>query len=350
LEIRSQVELAARTTLGVGGRARYFAEVTSDAELEDALAFADREHLPVYVLGGGSNLVIGEGELRGLVISIALRGVQLRDTPEGAIVEARAGEPWDALVERTVALGLRGLECLSGIPGLVGATPIQNVGAYGQEIADTLLAVRAFDRATGRYVTIAREHAELSYRNSRFKSRERDRFVVTDVSFALERGAPGAIRYPELARTLAALERPPTLADVRDHVLALRRSKSMVWDPEDANGRSCGSFFVNPITWAEQALAIERRFAPTPMPRYAQPDGRVKLSAAWLIERSGFSRGTRAGNVGLSSRHALAIVCHDGATANEVLRFAERIRAQVEAQTGVTLEPEPVFWGSPGPS
>lgn len=344
MRFETQVPLAPLTTLGVGGNAAWFARVTTEDDVAEALAFAEARGVPAHVLGGGSNVVIPDRGLDGLVIAMGLRGVTVEDAPEGALVRAGAGEPWDELVERSIALGLRGLECLSGIPGLVGATPIQNVGAYGQEVGDTIVAVRAFDRAERRAVTIPRDDCAFGYRDSRFKSAEKGRFVVLEVSFALARGGPSEIRYPELARALEALGAPPTLADVRRAVLALRRSKSMLLDPEDENRRSCGSFFVNPVISAEQARAVARRLDADSMPSYPQPDGRVKLSAAWLIERAGFRRGYRSGNVGISSRHALALVCHDGATADELVRFAETVRATVQARSGVTLEPEPVLW------
>jgi len=291
-------------------------------------------------------VVVADGGVDGLVLAIAMRGITIRDSKEHAVVSACAGEPWDELVSRSVELGLRGLECLSGIPGLVGATPIQNVGAYGQEIADTVVEVRAFDRVEKCFVTLTKRDCLFAYRDSRFKSHQKGRFVISAVDFRLDRGVPQGIRYPELRQALDRLGREPTLADVRETVIALRRSKSMVVDRVDENSRSCGSFFVNPTVTEALAEQIERRFAPLPMPRYPQEPGWVKLSAAWLIERAGLAKGTRAGNVGISTRHALALVCHEGATATELLAFECFVRERVRERTGVVLTPEPIFWGS----
>jgi len=245
-----------------------------------------------------------------------------------------------------VERGWAGLECLSGIPGLVGATPIQNVGAYGQDVSETVTAVRALDRTTGRIATLDRAACGFAYRNSVFKSAEPDRYVVLAVTYRLTPGGPPAVRYPELARHLAARSLAvPSLADVRESVRAIRRAKSMVLEADDPNRRSCGSFFVNPIVTTEQAARVETIAADPAMPRWPQPDGRVKLAGAWLIEQAGIRRGDTEGPVGLSTRHALAVVAHEGARAADVGAFARRIRARVEARFGVRLFPEPVFWG-----
>jgi UDP-N-acetylmuramate dehydrogenase len=262
---------------------------------------------------------------------------------------AAAGEPWDDLVAFTVVRGWAGLECLSGIPGLVGATPIQNVGAYGQEVRDTLSRVRAFDRRTGQIVTLSPAQCELSYRDSVFKRRESERYIVLGVGYRLVPGGAPLVRYAELAQDLARREiRAPSLAEVRRSVLDIRRSKSMVLSADDENRRSCGSFFVNPIISSAEAERVEARAGrEAPMPRWPEPDGRVKLSAAWLVQRAGFERGHRDGPVGLSSRHTLAIVCHDGARADLVLAFARKVRERVEERFGIGLDPEPVVWGCP---
>jgi UDP-N-acetylmuramate dehydrogenase len=344
VQLESNVALAPLTTLEVGGKARSFVRVTTESELAEAFAWADARASRCWVLGGGSNVVAPDHDLDGLVVAIGLRGVSYVDAAEKCLVSAKAGEPWDALVASTVERGLAGLECLSGIPGLVGATPIQNVGAYGQEVKDTLLRLRAFDRQERRFVELDAAACDFGYRNSRFKSREPERFVVSEVTFALSRTAVPRIDYPELARALASLERTPTLAEVRTAVIALRRSKSMVLEASDPNRRSCGSFFVNPVVSAELAHAAANRLGDPGMPRFPQPDGQLKLSAAWLIEHSGFSRGFRRGNVGLSSRHTLALVCHEGASARELLDFAGEVRRGVRERSGVELTPEPSIW------
>ncbi len=343
--LEEQVPLAPKSTLGVGGAARYFARVTSEAELREALAWATARALEVRVLGGGSNLVIDDAGFAGLVIEIALRGVAFETRGDAVEVSAAAGEPWDEFVGHTVARDLQGLECLSGIPGRVGATPIQNVGAYGQEVGETIVAVTAIDRELGERVVFSNEECDFGYRASRFKSRDANRYIVTEVRFRLSSDGAPALRYAELERAFAG-SAAPKLAEVREKVIALRRSKSMVLDASDPNSRSCGSFFVNPVLAARELGAFRERAAGEgAIPEFPQPDGGTKLSAGWLIEHAGFPRGTTDGNVGLSTKHALALVAHVGATSADVARFAERVRAGVLARFGVTLEPEPVFWG-----
>jgi len=341
--------LAPHCTLRIGGPARFLIEVADEATVSEAVEWAVGRGLEVRVLGGGSNLVIADEGVDGLVLKIVLRGVSTREVPGAVEVTAAAGEPWDPLVRRTVERGWAGLECLSGIPGLVGATPIQNVGAYGQEVSDTLVAVRALDRERRRVVTLGPAECGFGYRDSLFKSGAPGRYVVLAVTYRLVPGGTPDVRYADIARDLESrgLARP-SLAEVRETVLTIRRSKSMVLEAGDPNVRSCGSFFLNPIVDAAALTAIDARAAGLSMPRWPQPDGRVKLSAAWLIERAGFTRGQAEGPVGLSTRHTLAIVCHDGARARDVVAFARHVRARVEERFGVRLHPEPIFWGSPG--
>lgn len=332
--------------MGVGGPARFFVEAADEATVLDALAWARQRGLPSRVLGGGSNLLVGDEGIEGLVIRIALRGVTVEDEPQGVTITAAAGEPWDALVGQTVARGWAGFECLSGIPGLVGATPIQNVGAYGQEISETLTAVRAVDTRSGQIHTLSNRECEFTYRDSRFKSQEPERWIVLAAQYRLRPGDGPTVRYAELERYLTACGiARPSLAEVRESVVAIRRSKSMVIDAGAENSRSCGSFFTNPIVPPAEAARVEALSGDPAMPRWAQPDGRLKLAAAWLIERAGFPRGFRDGPVGLSTRHTLAVVAHEGARAQDVVGFARRIQAGVHARFGVRLTPEPVFWG-----
>lgn len=328
----------------VGGPARYFIEAQSDAEVVDALGWANARGLTVRILGGGSNVVVSDAGTAGLVIAMQTRGISVLEEGDAPLVAARAGESWDAFVAFTVSHQWQGLECLSGIPGLVGATPIQNVGAYGQEVAESIESVLVVERQSLRVQELSAKECDFSYRHSRFK-RDPERFVVLEVRYRLRRNAPPSVKYPELERHLRShgLEQP-SLLDVRAGVLAVRAAKSMLLDPNDPNGRSCGSFFVNPIVSAEQAAAIVAQMGGQPVPRWDQPDGRVKLAAAWLIEQSGFTKGTRRGAVGLSTRHALALVCHEGARAQDVLAFAREIQDAVRARFGVELSPEPVIW------
>lgn len=342
VKLQQDVPLGPRTTLGVGGPAEQLVVARDEATVIDALAWAERTRVDVYVLGGGNNLVVSDAGVRGLVLEIATTGIELADeSGDDVLVTAAAGEPWDPFVQRTVAANLAGLECLSGIPGRVGASPIQNVGAYGQEVADTITAVRVFDRHQRRIVTLAAKECAFGYRDSRFKSADPNRFVVLAVSYRLKRGGPPRIRYPELERRV----KEPSLAGVRETVLSIRREKSMVIDPADPNRRSCGSFFVNPIVDRAELAEVERRAADPNLPRYPQADGRTKLSAAWLIEHAGLHKGLREGDVGLSTKHTLALVCHDGARASDVIAFARRIRRRVQERFGVELVPEPRFWG-----
>lgn len=340
--------LAPFSTLGVGGPARHYVKVASCEALEEAASWAAERALPVLVLGGGSNLVLADEGFPGLVVHLALRGRTTEPAPDGRIdLAVAAGEPWDDLVAHAVEQGWAGLECLSGIPGLAGATPIQNVGAYGQDVSETVVHVAAYDRRERSWRRFTPAECAFGYRQSRFKGRDRDRFVVTEVVYRLQPGGAPAVRYPELARALeAAGTTAPTLAEVRDTVLRLRRRKSMVLDPADPDSRSVGSFFTNPILDAD---AFERLCAacddPEGPPRFAAGEGRVKVPAAWLIERAGLARGHGAGAAGLSRSHVLAIVNRGGARARDVVAVAREVREAVRSRFGVVLEPEPVFVG-----
>jgi UDP-N-acetylmuramate dehydrogenase len=322
LTIDEGVPLAPLTTLGLGGPAARFARVASVAELRDALADDPR----LLVIGGGSNLVVRDAGWPGLVAQLAIPGVAIA----GDIVSVGAGVVWDDLVAQMVAEGRAGIESMSGIPGLVGATPMQNVGAYGQEVSDTIVAVHAVDRA-GTAVTFAPAACGFAYRTSLFKGS--DRHVITGVDFRLPRATAGRVAYAELAKALGADVAP--LATIRDTVIALRRGKGMVVDAADPESRSAGSFFTNPIV--DASLAVPGA------PQWVQPDGRVKLSAGWLIERAGFQKGYTVGRVGISRKHALALVNRGGATAAELLALAAEIVDGVEARLGIRLTPEPVI-------
>ena len=343
--VRERVALAPYTTLGVGGPARWFVEAPDEATLRDALAWSRARGVALRMLGGGSNVVVADAGVEALVVRVGLRGVTTREAGRVVDITAAAGEPWDDLVALAVARGWAGLECLSGIPGLVGATPMQNVGAYGQEVSDTVVAVRALDTTTGEALTLSPAECGFAYRDSAFKSRELGRYVVLAVTYRLRPGAAPTLGYADVERAVAARGlTAPTLADVRASVLAIRRTKSMVLDPGDPNRRSCGSFFTNPIVTAADAEQVVRRAGEATMPRWPQADGGVKLSAAWLIERAGYRRGQREGAVGLSTAHALAVVAHDGARAADVLGFARRLQASVAERFGVRLALEPAVW------
>jgi UDP-N-acetylmuramate dehydrogenase len=345
--VRGGVALAELTTLRLGGPARRLVETVTAEEAIEAVAAADAAGEPVLVLGGGSNLVIADAGFPGTVVRLLTRGVSLDGA--GRLTVA-AGEPWDELVTRVVSEGLAGIEALSGIPGSTGATPIQNVGAYGQQVSDTVVGVRAYDRRAGEVVELTGAQCAFSYRSSVF--RHCDRHLLLEVTYALERSAQASpIRYPELARTLGLKtgDRPP-LAEVRAAVLGLRRAKGMVIDPDDPDSVSAGSFFTNPILPPEhfaelQRRAVERLGDGALPPGWPEADGQVKTSAAWLIERAGVHRGSASGSVGISSKHTLALVNRGGATTSELLDLAREVRERVRTAFGVTLAPEPTLVG-----
>jgi UDP-N-acetylmuramate dehydrogenase len=327
------------TTLRLGGPAAAYAEATTRAELYDAVADADAARQPVLVLGGGSNVVVADEGFPGLVLRVATRGVaDGGDMCGGAEVVVEAGEDWDTLVARAIEAEWIGVEALSGIPGTVGAVPIQNVGAYGQEVAETIAQVHVYDRVEHRTRTMAAAECGFGYRTSVFKKTP-GRYVVGAVTFQFKLGNLGApVQYAELARSLGLEIGERTQASrVRDAVVALRRAKGMVLDASDHDTWSAGSFFTNPF--------VDPSALPDGAPAYPQPNGTVKTSAAWLIERSGFARGFGTGAVRLSTKHTLALTNRGGATTDELLSLAREIRAGVQQQFGITLEPEPTLIG-----
>ena len=345
--IRHGVPLAPFTTLGLGGNAADFARARDEDELIEAIGWADDRDRPTWILGGGSNVVIADEGLDGLVVRLSNRGLEIETDGPRARLRVAAGEPWDGVVAQAVAANLSGIECLSGIPGLAGATPIQNVGAYGQEIGDVLQNVRAYDRTAKTIVELTPADCALTYRDSALR-REPDRWVVLQIELELAVGGVPEIRYAELERSLRG--GPVTPARTRENVVALRRAKSMVIEPNDPNRRSAGSFFTNPIVAADVAAEVERRararglLVQRDLPAWPVGD-RIKLAAGWLIEAAGFRKGTRRGAVGISSAHALALVHHGGGTTADLLRLAREIRDGVLDVFGVELRPEPVMLG-----
>lgn len=339
-----EVRLSELTTLHVGGPAQQYLQARDEATLVATVTEADAAGRPVLVLGGGSNLLVADSGFPGLVVQVETEGIQA--VADGGTVRATvaAGVPWDELVTWSLMQGLAGLEALSGIPGLVGASPIQNVGAYGAEVASVISGIRVLDRSTGLISELQPEQAEFGYRMSRFK-REAGRWLVLAVTFRLPRGTQSApIRYGELARTLgvAVGDRVPATA-VREAVLQLRRGKGMVVDPRDHDTWSAGSFFTNPIITPDQAAGL-----PEGVPAYPAGADRVKVSAAWLIDRAGFTKGYRLGPdapAALSSKHTLALTNRGGATAADLLELARHIQAGVRERFGITLENEPVLVG-----
>ncbi|MBQ0828745.1 UDP-N-acetylmuramate dehydrogenase [Streptomyces tagetis] len=340
--------LAPLTTLRLGGPATRLLTATTDDEVVAAVREADDSGTPLLLIGGGSNLVIGDKGFDGTALHLATRGFAL----DGTTLELAAGEVWTDAVARTVEAGLAGVECLAGIPGSAGATPVQNVGAYGQEVAGTITEVVAYDREARETVTLANADCAFSYRNSRFKA-EPDRYVVLRVRFALEDadGLSGPIRYAETARALGVApgDRVP-LAAARDVVLKLRAGKGMVLDPEDHDTWSAGSFFTNPILTEEEFAAFRARVADrlgtaAEPPAYPAGEGRTKTSAAWLIDKAGFTKGYGTGPARISGKHTLALTNRGGATTEDLLALAREVVAGVHEAFGVTLVNEPVTVG-----
>ena len=329
---QENVSLTPYTTLGIGGPARFFCSPTTIAEIQEALQQAQAQSLPVFILGGGSNLVVADAGWPGLVLHPKL-------THQNGLTVG-AGLDWNVFVDRCMAQNLAGIECLAGIPGVVGATPIQNVGAYGQEVADTIVSVTALNRQTLGLQTFSNVECRFAYRQSRFNTDELGRWLIVEVEFALHENAAPNLTYRDLIHYFGP-NASPTLAEVATTVRQIRALKGMVVDPHDPDSRSAGSFFKNPILEASQA--------PGTAPRFAQPDGRVKVPAAWLIERSGLTRGeTLSGGIGLSSKHILALVNQGGGTAQDVIEAAKKVQERVHQTWGIVLHPEPIFVGFSG--
>ena len=346
LQIEENVPLAPYTTLGVGGPARWFCRAQSEAEVEQAIAFARDRGLPLFVLGGGSNLLVSDAGFEGLVLRVALRGRQISPEPDGAaLLQAAAGEDWDPLVRFAVDRNLAGIECLAGIPGDTGGTPVQNVGAYGQEVAETIVSVRAYDLERNTFVELSHADCGFAYRRSIFNSSARGRYIVTSVRYRLRRDGDPALRYADVQRHFAG--RTPTLREVYNGVREIRSTKGMLAHQGGENGQSAGSFFKNPIVEAAviSRIATALGIAEADVPRWPAPDAHIKLPAAWLIERAGFPRGFVLGRAGISTRHTLALVNRGGATAAEICALRDAVIHGVEDRFAVSLEQEPVLLG-----
>jgi UDP-N-acetylmuramate dehydrogenase len=341
LELQENVALAPLTTFGVGGAARWFVEAGGEQELVMALDWAQQRGLRQFVLGGGSNLLVRDEGFDGLVVRMALAGVEDRG---GGVFSVAAGENWDRFVDRAVAADCAGIECMAGIPGSVGGTPVQNVGAYGQEVGNTIVEVRALDRTTGQVEILGRDACRFRYRESRFNTDEPGRFVVTGVVFGLTPGGRPQIGYADLKKRFESGGRAPSLVEVAAGVREIRRGKGMLLVEGDADTRSAGSFFKNPIVEAALLgrVAGAAGVAEDAVPHWPAGEGRIKLAAAWLLERAGFVKGFADGAVGISSRHTLALINRGGATFADVERLEGRIRAGVEGKFGVRLVREPV--------
>jgi len=346
--IRENVPLAPLTTLEVGGPARYFAEVKAEAEVMEAVEFARSRGLPMFVFGGGSNLVIADAGFAGLVLKVGIKDVAHSAASHGQVMfVAGAGYDWDTLVKESVQADCAGLECLSGIPGTVGGTPVQNVGAYGQEVSQTIREVRVFDLTSHQIETLSNEVCGFSYRSSIFNTTGRGRYVILHVSFTLEQGGKPSLRYADLEQFFAGRSKEPTLSEVREAVRDIRRRKAMLIVPGDEDSHSVGSFFKNPIVPRAIFEELSARLATRglQLPSYPSTEGFRKLPAAWLVEHAGFAKGHRKGRVGISQKHALAIINRGGASAAEVVALKDEIQARVMDAFGIKLDPEPVFVG-----
>jgi len=341
LQIRENVPLAPLTTFQIGGPARFFAEATTPAHLAEAVTFAHQNALPLFVLGGGSNLLVRDTGFDGLVLHIQIRGI----TPlSDNIFAVGAGEPWDAFVQHAIDRRFAGIECLAGIPGSVGGTPVQNVGAYGQEVSETITAVHAYDRTTHAFVEFTNPACNFRYRASRFNTDEPSRYIVHRVDFKLHPNTAPTLRYADLQRHFAA--RPnPTLAEVATAVRDIRRSKGMLIIPNDPDTRSAGSYFKNPIISTAQlpAIAAAASVSVNKVPNWPTDHGLTKLPAAWLLEHSGFIKGYGSGPAGISTRHTLALVNRQNATFADIQVLESHIIATVQAKFAITLEREPVL-------
>ncbi|KAA6465095.1 UDP-N-acetylmuramate dehydrogenase [Acidobacteria bacterium AB60] len=342
--IEENKALAPFTTFGIGGPARWYVEARTEQEIGDAAEWAQQRNVPLFVLGGGSNLLVADAGFGGLVLHVANRGIEIEPGGDEAVFRVAAGEDWNLVVQRAVAGNYAGIECLAGIPGTAGGTPVQNVGAYGQEVSTVIERVRVLDLCEGGIVDFGAGECGFGYRKSRFNTEDRGRYAVVRVDFRLRQSGAPCLRYADLQRTFAGADRP-TLMEVAEEVRRIRRSKGMLLVEGDPDCRSAGSFFKNPVVREDAVPRIAARAGEEP-PRFPGGEaGLMKIPAAWLIEKAGFRKGYGKGVAGISSRHTLALINRGGAKARDVMALAEEIRGTVEQRLGVLLEREPVLLG-----
>ncbi len=350
LSIQENVPLAPYTTLGIGGPARFLAKARNEDQILEALVFAYSQSCPVFILGGGSNIIVSDAGFPGLVLRIELPGIQNPDGENAARISAGAGVEWDAFVQHCANRRLAGIECLSGIPGTVGATPIQNVGAYGEEVSEVIVSIRVLDRNSNSITELAGPDCAFTYRSSIFNTTHQNRYVILRVDFALRPDGKPRIVYQDLQRCFAGKD--PSLVEVRESVMQIRRAKAMLLLDGDPDSKSVGSFFKNPVLTPGAVAGLQEKARShgilgisENIPCFPAPEGKEKLPAAWLIERAGFSKGYVAGHAGISSKHSLALINRGGASAREILDLMQRIQSRVQKLFGITLQPEPVFVG-----
>lgn len=363
LLLQENVPLAPVTTLGIGGPARYFVEARDDSDVLEANTWARERQLPIFVLGGGSNIVVADEGFPGVVIHIAVPGMeaspQFQSSSQENAYEVGASIKWDSFVAFAVENNLAGIECLSGIPGSVGGTPVQNVGAYGQEVSSVIRTVRVLDRVESKIRELNNDECGFSYRKSIFNTAARDRYIVLSVIFGLSPGGAASLGYVELQEYFRCVNRRPSLREVREAVRNIRRRKAMLLVPNDPDCRSVGSFFKNPIVSETQYQDLANQFPDRTVPHYPVPHSpaqtagtspQVKLAAAWLIEQAGLAKGypstsQRTSPVGLSTKHTLALINRGGATAGDVVALMKEIQVRVHNRFNIFLQPEPVFVG-----
>jgi UDP-N-acetylmuramate dehydrogenase len=347
MRIRENVPLAPLTTLQVGGPARYLAEAENQDDVREAARFAQARRLPLFVLGGGSNLLVADSGWPGLVLQIAIGGITTRTEAGAVILDVGAGLNWDDFVAHAVASRCAGVECMSGIPGSVGGTPVQNVGAYGQEVSETIESVHALDLKTDRAVTLSNQDCGFAYRTSIFNTIHRGRYIILRVSYRLQQDGAPSLKYADLQKHFTNWTTPPSLSEVREAVRQIRRSKGMLIVPGDDDCRSAGSFFKNPVLSQLQFQELRRRAESRGLqiPSYPALAAQQKVSAAWLVEHSGFSKGYALGPAKISNKHALALVNAGHASAADIVRLKDQIQSQVQQNWGILLDPEPVFVG-----
>lgn len=349
MRIEENIPLAPLTTFRIGGPARFFVEAKSTEDVRESVTWARQRNLPVFVLGGGSNLLIADSGYPGFVLKIGITGIERRSSLQNgkAVFDVGAGESWDGFVAHAVEADCAGVECLSGIPGSVGGTPVQNVGAYGQEVCEAIESVQAFDLKENQIRELCAEACGFSYRSSIFNTSERRRFVILRVTYALTPGGDPYLAYADLNRYFEGRLTSPNLVDTREAVRQIRARKGMLIIDGDPDCQSAGSFFKNPVLSAAQHDDLQQRAAAKNLsiPSYPALERNHKVSAAWLVEHSGFARGYSLGHAGVSTKHALALVNRGGASAEEILALKTHIQQRVEETWGVRLEAEPVMVG-----
>jgi UDP-N-acetylmuramate dehydrogenase len=355
MQILENVNMAPYTTLGIGGPARFLLKASSVDQVVHGLEFARTRGCPVFVLGGGSNLLVSEKGFPGLVVKIELAGIRVESGVGGSRVKVSAGVEWDSVVRHCVDMELAGIECLSGIPGTTGGAPIQNINAYGQHISEALVSVTVLDRESQNITELANPSCRFGYRSSIFNSTHQNRYVLLDIELALRRDAQPCIHYADLQQKFAGRSRSPSLSEVREAVLQIRRAKAMVLDEKDPDSKSAGSFFKNPVLSSDLATELEAKARSSGllavsdrMPRFRADDGQEKIAAGWLIERAGFPKGYVHKSAGISGKHALALVNRGNASSRDIIELMQMIQARVEDIFGIALQPEPVFVGFGG--